>query len=261
MTGARTFDVGPAPRLDIRIERGTILLLPGEDGAIGLELAGPGAGDVLVDATTGSVTVRTPGRILRTSGPVEVRATVPADARTSLALASGDIDVRATVAELQASAASGDMQISTVTERTTLKTASGDIRIDVLDGQASVTSGSGDVTIGRLTGNGRLTAASGDIEVGVLVGDLTAKTASGDVDVRRFEEGTVVFRTVSGDTSVAIAPGRRVSYDVNAVSGRLRLPQSPPPSHATEDGPKPRVRIEGRSVSGDTILEHAPAER
>lgn len=255
---AHDYGVGPAPRLDVRIERGNILLLPGAEGTIGVELTGPGAEELRVDAGAGSVTIRQPSaQLLRRSAPVEVRVTVPADVRSSLALAAGAIDVRSPVAELQASAASGDVAVVEATGRATLKTASGDIRVDVLSGQAALTSGSGDLTVGQLTGEGRFTTASGDIEVGRLAGDLSARTASGDVDVRRMDEGSLEFRTASGDTTVAISPGRRVRYDVKAVSGRLRLP-GPPAASAEEPAEKPLVRIEGRSVSGDTVLEHAP---
>lgn len=254
---AQTFEVGPAPRLDARIERGSILLLPGEPGTIDVELTGPGADEIRVDATAGSVTIRPSGRLLRGAGSVEARITVPADTRCSLGLASGVIDVGASVAELQASAASGDVTLGTVTERATIKTASGDIRVDALAGHAVLASGSGNLTVGRLTGDGRFTTASGDIEVGHLAGSLSSKTASGDITIRRMDEGTLEFRTASGDTTVAISPGRRVRYDVEAVSGRLRLP-GPPPEPVEGQAEKPVVRIEGRSVSGDTALEHAP---
>ena len=255
---SRSYEVGPAPRLDVRFERGSILLLAGEPGVIDVELAGPGADELRVDATAGSITIRPSGRFLRGVGPVEARLTVPADTRSSLALAAGVIDVRAPVVELQASAASGELTVGHVTERATLKTASGDIRADAIDGHAALTSGSGDLTVGRLTGAGRFTTASGDIEVGHLAGELSSKTASGDLTVRRMEGGTLDFRTASGNTTVAISPGRRVRYDVRAVTGRLHLPG--PPSQPAEDGAKPLVRIEGRSVSGDTTLEHAPRD-
>ena len=261
-----TYEVGPSPRVDVRIERGSIELLPGDDGTVTVELGGRGADDVRVDATPGSVTVTTPGRLLRGGGRVEARITVPADCRASLGIATGTIDVRAPVSELQAAAASGDLRVGRIGQRATLKTASGDIRAEELTGRATVTSGSGDVTIGLLSGNGRLTTASGDIEVVRLAGELDCKVASGNISVGRMDEGRLGFRTASGDTTVAVAPGRRVQYDVKSVTGTLRLPGPPPPPPPPEPGvqpttptDKPLVRIEGRSVSGDTTLKHADA--
>lgn len=254
---AQSYDVGPAPRLDVRLERGSILLLPGEAGTIGVELAGPGADEVRVDGGPGSVTVRTSGRLGLGAGPVEARVTVPPDARCSLGLAAGEVDVRAPLGDLRASTASGDLAVAEVTDRGTLKTASGDIRVEVLSGHGALTSGSGNLTVGRLTGDGTFTTASGDIEVGHLTGELASRTASGDITVRRMDAGSLEFRTASGDTTVAIGQGRRVRYDVKSVSGQLRLP-GPPPAPAEERAEKPLVRIQGRSVSGDTVLEHAP---
>lgn len=252
-----TYQIGPDARLDVRIDRGSIVVLPGDPGSIRVELDGGGADDVRVDATPGSVTVRTPGRLMRGGGRIDVRLTVPADVRSSLGIASGGIEVRAPLAELQASAASGDLRVTASVGRPTLKTASGDVHADELPDRAVVTSGSGDITVGRVTGAVRLAAASGDIEIESLAGDLSCKTASGDITVRRMEEGRLEFRTASGDTTVGIPPGRRVRYDVKAVTGRLRLPGAPPEPLADPVEPKPVVRIEGRSVSGDTTLEHA----
>lgn len=260
MSDARSFQVGPSPRLDVRIERGSIVLVSGDEGSIGVELSGPGADQVRVDASPTSVTVQTTARMLRGGAPVDAHLTVPPDVRTSLALATGRIDVRTTIAELQASAASGDVQVTAVTERASVKTASGDVRVDALRGDGSLTSGSGDLRLGRIEGHARATTASGDIEIGALAGELTCKTASGDVTVRRFDEGRLDFRTVSGDTTVAIPPGRKVSYDVHAVSGSLRLPDAPAAPTGPAEGTKPEVHIEGRSVSGDTHLQHAPPE-
>lgn len=253
----QTFDVGAGPHVHVRIERGMIVLLAGTDGQVGVELAGPGADDLTVEGGPSGVTIRSSGRLLRSGGKVDVRVTVPADTHATLALASGAIDVRGPVAELHAAAASGNVTATSLAGRATIKTASGDISVDDAHGDITLTSGSGDARLGRLEGHGQITSASGDLVIGDLSGTVTCKTASGDVAIRRMHEGSLTFRTVSGDTTIGILPARHVSYDITAVSGELRLPDPTSRPASTGDGPKPRVRIEGRSVSGDTTLVHA----
>lgn len=247
-----TFPVGERPRLEVRIARGRVRIEAGAAGAIDVAARGPV--ERLTIAQTGDVVTvaEEPGGSARGSFDVTVR--LPAETAVDVKLATADLTVDATVRELSGRTASGDVRVHEVTDRVDLRTASGDVEAETV-GSADVTTASGDVRIGTATGAVSVGTASGDIRVGTADDELGAKSASGDLVVGLFRGASLDARTVSGDVRLALPGGRRVSYDIKTLSGRVDLPSDAPVSAATERPQRVRLRV--KSVSGDVTVRTA----
>lgn len=254
----RTYEteVGVAPRLDVRIRTGTVVVVTGDPGRMQVELSGPDEDAVEVDTTPHGIVVRVPERnggfLLRRRDRVDVRAVVPADTRVEAATAVGDITVTGAVEEVSAKTASGDIDVDEVTTLQA-KAASGAVRVAGISRDGEVKIASGSLRIGRITGRLDAKAASGDVTIGEATGSLTIRSASGDVTIDRMLDGTVEVKTASGDTTVGIPPRRRVTYDLKGLDGKVHLPTDPAPP---DDGPtEGRVDVQVKAVSGGLYLK------
>ena len=174
----------------------------------------------------GSSDVHTDGAF----GPVEVKT------------GSGDVVLRGRVRSVRVTAASGDVAVDVAEERVSITTASGDVRVARADGELVVNTVSGDAEIERATAGATVQSVSGDVRLGSVGG--------GDVRVQ----------TVSGDATVALAPGVGVWLDVSSVSGDvssdLELEDAPAGLEASGV-----VELRAKSVSGDLHVTRAVVAR
>lgn len=145
----------------------------------------------------------------RRGGETRFEITVPYGARVVAKTQSGDISVRGTRGEVEATAQNGDVRIDEVNGRLDVKTFSGDVIASNIVG---------DVEIGSQSGDMSLTDVRGNIEIG---------NTSGDVIMKGVTARVVRARTVSGDVSYdgTIDPAGR--YELVSHSGdvHLRVPR------------------------------------
>ncbi|MFC0508922.1 DUF4097 family beta strand repeat-containing protein [Micromonospora costi] len=130
------------------------------------------------------VTAPAPGKLVGSSGSLEVTVQLPAGSR---------VEATAAAAEFRGVGRLGDV------------TVEGAYRQIKIDEAADV----------------RLTAIDGDVEVGRLNGPAEISTARGDIRIAEAAGGTVVLRTQSGDISVAAAAGVSAALDAETGYGRI----------------------------------------
>jgi DUF4097 and DUF4098 domain-containing protein YvlB len=274
-------DPGEAERLVLRFPHAELIVLPAEDGVIGveIELRGPSARllgwkpsvrrreGILVIADEGldgvvvaEAKVRVPASFRdieahSASGSLELR-TIPADilaatdtgsirivdgAAVELSSVSGEIVVEG-AAGVTARLGSGSLRCREISGPVSAETESGDVLIESAIGNVVVLSGSGDVSIQRPGGRLRVATTVGDVEL-----ELAGRFAGGEVS------------TSSGDVSLALS-GSDLELRAETLSGELDAPgadislTSGPRRCALRLGAGGR-RLHIRSVSGDIEIE------
>lgn len=244
-----TFAVEPTPSIGIRIASGSILIEEGSAGSIHVSIGASNPDKLIVTQFQNHIQIGEEGRL---RGSYRIRVEVPSRTQVEVAVASGTVDIRAPIGDLNTRSASGDVSARRVLGRAEIKVASGDVTIGEADGDVRVQAASGDIDINHVHKDCSAATGAGDIRLGIVGGDLTTKTAAGNLLVERFEGGTLVARTVSGKLDVRIPPGARVDLDLRTLSGRVDLP---PPA----DGPAPTrdVRVTAKSVSGPISIGRA----
>lgn len=125
------------------------------------------------------------GRLLGSSGSVDVTIQLPAGSQ---------VEAEAASAELRAVGRLGDV---------TFEVAAGTVKLDET-AQASLTLQSGDITVGRLGGPGHLSTQQGDLTVTEAV------------------DGDITLRTQHGDITIGAARGASATLDAGTTYGRVR---------------------------------------
>lgn len=113
-------------------------------------------------------------------------------------------------AEMKVHSVSGDVNVS-------------GMRIDAL--AMDVTSGEiglSQLTLGRLD----VETVSGDVDMldSVVTGDVNIRTTSGEIELENADAANFYITSVSGDVKGILCSGK--AFDVHAVSGDVKLPQS-----------------------------------
>ena len=250
-----TFELAAGtPRLEARLSKADLHIVASEDEhALVVELTGSNPDEVRVEqcGSTVSVIEESSRRFRSPVGSVTVW--LPAGGIVDVALGVGDLTVDATLEGLRVRTASGDVRVVEVTDRCEAKTASGDLRIEHIGNSADITTASGNVRIGSVGGDCTCTSAAGDVTVTEADGTLTARTAAGDIHVSRFSGRELKTKSMSGDVEVHVVPGRRVRYDFDSLSGKLRTRGGQEPSETPEEERLP-VDIRVKTLTGDLTL-------
>jgi DUF4097 and DUF4098 domain-containing protein YvlB len=141
---------------------------------------------------------------------VRYEVSVPFGARVISRVRSGDIDVRGTRGEVEASSQSGDVRVSDVVGHLDVSTFSGDV---TADGVRAVT---------------RVNAINGDIVVRGLTGDAEITTVSGDIGITDGVSRNLRLQSTSGDLAYAGTIDTSGRYDLTTHSGDvdLRIPRT-----------------------------------
>jgi DUF4097 and DUF4098 domain-containing protein YvlB len=245
------FSVGPSGGLSIKIQSGRVDVIEGRPGVIGLEVTTKDVDAVELHQSgdTVYVTDNRSGWVVR--GNIRIVASVPPGSDLEVSSASADIHIDVELREVICRTASGDVSFRSA-DSIEVKTASGAVRGERVDGDVRVNSASGDIMIDQI--GGRLTAAlaSGDVRVDKVGGDVRANSASGDVRIDRFLGDEVTIKSVSGDLVIGFPKGITLEAEVNTLSGNIHIPDKASGSSETGGpGPRRRVRLSGKTVSGD----------
>lgn len=242
------YEVGESPSVSIKLSSATVFVAEGDPGVIEVSIRGSDPESIMIDHFGDTVRIaEISGTRLRDSYRVALR--VPEQTSLETSMASGSVEIRSVIGSLRSNAASGDISAGTVTGDATVKAASGDIDIALVGGRVRLVAASGDVKLGEAEGDCSCGTASGDIIIGEVRGDLDIKTASGDAEIERFTGHYVKAKSVSGDLTIGLPKGRKVSLEAKTLSGSVQLPSAKPVTEA-ESGPA-SVRIQAHSVSGD----------
>lgn len=194
----------------------------------------------------------------RLRGPqVRIRIRCPHGAGLAVAGGSTDVNAVGTLGVVEIKTSSGDVRLETV-RSARITSASGDLWVERATERLSATTASGDAHVGRVDGELGLNTVSGDANVDDARGGATVQSVSGDVRLGCVGGGDIRVQTVSGDATIALAPGTAVWLDVSAVSGDvdsdLELEDAPAPS---DEGAAPPVELRAKSVSGDIHVTRA----
>lgn len=268
----KTFETPTAPRLELQLPAGTILVETEDTGQteVDLEAQDEAAAEILPSVRvelreSGSrprLLVEVPERrglaAFLSRGPqFSLRLTCPHGADAVVRTKSADLEVRGRLGELDATSASGDVRASEMDGRASVQTASGDVTLGQAGGAVSVQTVSGDISVRRADGDVKATAVSGDIELGEAGGALEASTVSGDQRIRAAGKGTVSLESVSGDVQIGIVRGVDVWLDVRSMSGdttsELDVGDEPP------GGDTRPIELRAQTVSGDIRIQRAAA--
>ncbi len=130
---------------------------------------------------------------------------VPRGARIMVRSSSGDVLVRNTGSEVEAS------------------TMSGDLTVEDASGRVEAGSISGDVTLRRVKGRVDATTVSGSVELDEVEGDVKGESTSGDVMVDRARGRDVELSTTTGDVSYTGAIEADGRYEFHSHSGTIAV--------------------------------------
>jgi DUF4097 and DUF4098 domain-containing protein YvlB len=170
---------------------------------------------------------------------------------------SADLAVTGTAGDVDLATASGDCRLHDVAGDLHIRSASGDVSSRAVAGRATVNTASGDVSLGPVEGVAGVNTASGDVSIDAAATDLKVNTASGDVKVDAVVSGDIGLNAVSGDVRLGVRRGTRIYLDCTTVSGSTRSELDISDDEPEGDGPFANLKV--RTVSGDIVIDRAPA--
>jgi hypothetical protein len=136
-----------------------------------------------------------------------------------------------------------------------LSTASGNIEVRNVMGQINAKSASGEVTIADVNGTIKASSASGNVSVKDAVGTVSASAASGNVEVELTSvEGSenMEFTSASGNVYVKAPASLDATVDMSSVNGALKTDF---PLEVKESEYSSRRSAHGRLGSGSRSLK------
>lgn len=276
----RTFETPNPPDLAIEIGSGRVEVLAGEtNGRTLVTVTGKGAEETTVEQQGNTISIIGPRSrhgfsFTFGSNQLSVRVSTPRGSSLATKLGSADLVATGALSTCSLRSGSGDTQLEDV-GTLEVTSGSGDLQVGAVTGNASVRNGSGEVRIGSATGAVEAVTGSGDIWLGGVGGPVSAKSGSGDVRIERSEHGARVTtasgdiavdrlgggsleaRTASGDLAVGVAHGLPAWTDIHTLTGDVTstLASLGQPAEG-----EPYVELRLRSVSGDIVVGHLPAE-
>lgn len=173
--------------------------------------------------------------------------------------ASADVRAAGRLAGAQVRTGSGSVSLPQVDGDVTIAAASGDIRLGAIAGRLSLSAVSGDVDVQRVSAEARVTSVSGDLRIDEAASSASVKTVSGDIVLGSLTEGEVSLRSVSGDISASVKPGRGVWLDLGSTSGRAVSELDMSDDIGPAPGQGPSIEIRATSVSGDITIRRERA--
>lgn len=271
MSDRYDFDIDGHARLVISVQSGDVEVYPSPNGGIEASLSGKTAG-VTVEQAGNTVTVTSEKKAsFFTSQSVRVAVGVPEGCDLEVAGASLDVVSRQRLGAVKIRTASGDIRLTDADELV-VKTASGEVRFDTVNGHCEVAAASGDLIGDAVIGDLKASLASGDVRIGRVDGDASVKSASGDAHIDRFEGDDIAVKSMSGDITIGLPSGIKLDFDLDALSGDIKLPPPAPPAPPAPPEPgsefqerpvepeserRRLVRVYAKTVSGDINIERA----
>jgi len=152
---------------------------------------------------------------------------VPRETEVSTTVASGSQTIHGVRGPVKLVAVKGAIRVNQIDRYAQLTTVSGSIDASDMGDDVRATSASGKVTLSNVKGDVSINAVSGSSQITKLGGRVEATTASGSIDVAG-AKSDVKIRAASGHVTVQGDPGANTYWNLNTVSGpvRLSVPQS-----------------------------------
>lgn len=248
-----TYDVRTPVRVDIRALAGDVIVREADDDKVKIILSGHAdtVNATLIDVEDDTISIRTdPQRRSRRffARGMDIIVTMPPGGIVHIAKGAGDTRLRLPLREVQIESGSGDVRLDYPVGDVKIKVASGEVTCASVEGEIVVTSASGDIKL-KDVNDATVNTASGSTRLGRVSGMLKIKSASGDIRIKDFEGSELEVHTLSGDTTVGLAPGRTVKASIKTLSGEFRNRITP-----TEGERVGEVTLEVHSFSGDVTL-------
>jgi hypothetical protein len=278
-TRTERFNIGATCQLQLRLDRGNVVLTEGPAGEVSIEVSGPEAEQFQIEQRDGRIVMQheasfspldsnlaetiiaaitSATRSQSARSRHDLRITVPPGAAALTAfLASADLAAEVSLRSLDATTASGDVNVGDVQGAVKAKLASGDLELGQVHGTLSVVSASGDVRMRSVAGEATVTTASGDVEIDAAEDRVHAKTASGNIAVGTLRGPALDAKTLSGDVSIGLPAGRLLDVDLQSFAGSVRNAFDAERAGGQEPqdrSSEPAVRIHVRTMSGDIAL-------
>jgi DUF4097 and DUF4098 domain-containing protein YvlB len=155
---------------------------------------------------------------------IRYEISMPKRYNTSIATASGDLELGSLEGNVNYTSASGDIKSSDITGKVIISTASGDINLSSVTGETEISTASGEITCSSLSGDISASTASGDIVLTGNRGALEVSTASGDITINY--SGTnmgATLNSVSGDIHFNYSGEFSADLKANTLSGDIEL--------------------------------------
>jgi len=272
----KNFKVASPANLNLSNIRGSVEILPGEEGMIYITATkDANSGDAkrteieFSQEADGTVKVATrfpegAWSWLFGSFPCRVDYVVKAPRKCSLKINGVSCETLAEgfEGEFSFQTVSGGMTLRSLSGQIKVNTVSGDLELAELIGDLNLKTISGKVTGKRIQGSVHLDTVSGKVSLDESnLNFVEASTVSGGMRYQTaFGEGPYRFNSVSGDVAFLVPPETRCSAELRTISGRLST-KIPATSTSRQNGSQ-TVEIQGggvkvllRSVSGNLSLE------
>lgn len=195
---------------------------------------------------------------LRRTG-LDLTIKVPAHSDCEIHTASADVSCVGDLGALTLETASGDLTAASASGPVVMKTASGDVFLDRADADVRISTSSGDAQIAHVRGELQVKASSGDLTIGDCGGSVTASTNSGDIDIKELTGGRAELEALSGDVTVAVAPGIGVYLDLSSISGSVRSDLDEAEGDGDDGAREASLEIKCRTISGDIRIRKGKA--
>jgi DUF4097 and DUF4098 domain-containing protein YvlB len=272
----KNFKVASPANLNLSNIRGSVEILPGEEGMIYITATkDANSGDAkrteieFSQEADGTVKVATrfpegAWSWLFGSFPCRVDYVVKAPCKCSLKINGVSCETLAEgfEGEFSFQTVSGGMTLRSLSGQIKVNTVSGNLELAELIGDLNLKTISGKVTGKRIRGSVHLDTVSGKVSLDESnLNFIEASTVSGRMRYQTaFGEGPYRFNSVSGDVTFLVPPETRCSAELRTISGRLST-KIPATSTSRQNGSQ-TVEIQGggvkvllRSVSGNLSLE------
>ncbi len=233
-----TFSTPEPPNLRINLPSGDIRIETSQTAETRVELSGPHEDDARIEMRRNEIVIEIERKkLFGFRGDHDLVVSAPEGTGLDAETASGDLDGRGRL---------GDVDVDS---------ASGDVRFEAVDGRLNVNTASGDVEADFVGGDVRVNSASGDLTLGEIEHDAKIRTASGDVEIRSAVRGKIDVQSASGDVRLGIRRGSSVYIDASSMSGdmtsELDVTDAPPESGG------PAIDFRARTMSGDVTVRRA----
>lgn len=147
---------------------------------------------------------------------------VPAGKNVLVRTTSGDVEIRETTGEVEATSVSGDLDVEGSLRAVRVHTTSGDVEVTGnVRGTTEARSVSGDVRVGANTNELQAESVSGEVIVEGRIPLVRAATVSGNGKARVTGLKRFAFQSVSGELELGADPQPRAVIDVQSHSGNI----------------------------------------
>lgn len=123
---------------------------------------------------------------------------------------------------------SGNLKLDSVSAgQLEMKTVAGNIALSALDGSALLKVGSGNITANSIHGDLQVESVSGNVTIRDFQGSGVFKASSGNVKLEDQRSDQLDITVTSGNVALSLDQAFKGVYDLKAISGTIKAPESP----------------------------------